>query len=134
MKPKLRLLASVLVLTSSFCSLPSHASEAHLLGQTVLNYAENDLDILRLGKCPPHRLVRAIKVRVLRGTAEIEYFKVTFANGDSQSFRVRENVVQGRTSRWVDLKGNKRCITSITVLGDTDNRSRHHAVLQVFGK
>jgi Protein of unknown function (DUF2541) len=131
---KLGISTITLVCFLSSFPLPTLAEKRHLLGETVLTYAENDRDVLYLGKCPPHDSIRSIKIRATRGAADIELLRVKFQNGESQDLSVRENLPQGKESRWIDLRGKKRCVTSVTIMGDTDNRSNKRAMLQVFGK
>ena len=46
--------------------------------------------------------------------------KVEFQNGQRQELKVKDHFKKNTSSRWIDLKGNKRCIKKIIVVGDTD--------------
>jgi hypothetical protein len=106
-----------------------------VLGQTLLAYEENDRDVLLLPACnsSANQRVTKLKLRALRGDADVESVVVVFGNGERQQLRVRENINQGQETRWVDLLGEARCIRKIVVLGDTDNSSDQRALLRVFG-
>uniref|UniRef100_B8HV24 Uncharacterized protein n=1 Tax=Cyanothece sp. (strain PCC 7425 / ATCC 29141) TaxID=395961 RepID=B8HV24_CYAP4 len=105
-----------------------------LLGETPLAFAENDREVLNLGNCDRQPRYQAVKVRAVRGSADIKQLNLRFGDGTTQQLYVRENLNQGSETRWIDLQGNKRCITRITVVGDTDDRSQNRALLQVFGR
>ncbi len=108
--------------------------EGSYLGETQLSYAENDRDVIRLGNCPPNRLIRSIKVSAVRGTADIKLLRVRFGNNQIEDLSVRSKINQGSQTPWIDLKGSERCVTSIVVLGDTADYSRYPATLKVYGK
>lgn len=131
---KLGISSLALVCATTF-PLTALAERAHLLGQTTLTYAENDIDRLMLGSCSgPRQQVRSIKVRAIRGSADIRLLRVRFGNGEMQNLPVRHNIAQGKESGWIDLRGKDRCVRSITIVGDTDNRSKRHAVVQIYGQ
>lgn len=114
-------------------TLAQPAQQGRRLGQTTLAYSENDRDVVRLSECPRPPL-RSIKVRAVRGSADIQTLIVRYGNNEVDRLSVRENINQGRESRWIDLRGNRRCVRSIAVLADTDNRSRNRAVVEFYGK
>lgn len=115
-------------------SSTSSSSQGWLLGETLLAFAENDREVLNLGNCDRQPRYQAVKVRAVRGSADIKQLSLRFGDGTTQQLNVRENLNQGSETRWIDLQGNKRCITRITVVGDTDDRSQNRALLQVFGR
>jgi hypothetical protein len=127
---------SVLMMALLACPLTSQArpSEGHLLGKTQLSYAENDRDVLQLGKCPPNQKISSIKVAVVKGTADIKLLRVRFGNNQTEDLLVRSRINQGSETRWIDLNGNKRCVTTVVVVGDTTNASPRLATLQVYGR
>lgn len=127
---------SALVLSSLALPLVSQArpQQGYLLGKTQLSYAENDRDVIRLGKCPRNQSISSIKVAAVKGTADIKLLRVRFGNNQTEDLSVRSKINQGSETRWIDLKGNRRCVTAIVVVGDTDNSSRRPATLQVYGK
>lgn len=127
---------SLLVMSSLTLPLASQAgpNQGYLLGKTQLSYAENDRDVIRLGKCPPNQLIRSIKVAAVKGTADIKLLRVRFGNNQTEDLSVRSKLNQGSQTRWIDLKGNRRCVTAIVVVGDTADYSRRTATLQVYGR
>lgn len=128
----------VLVLIASSLAFPAvsqtRPSEGYLLGKTQLSYRENDRDIIRLGACPPNRRINSLKVAVTRGDADIRLLRVRFGNNQTEELWVRSRLNQGSETRWIDLNGNKRCVTAILVVGDTVKSSPRPATLQVYGR
>jgi Protein of unknown function (DUF2541) len=127
---------SLLVMSSLALPLVSQArpQQGYLLGKTQLSYTENDRDVIRLGKCPPNQSIRSIKVAAVKGTADIKLLRVRFGNNQTEDLSVRSKINQGSQTRWIDLKGNRRCVTAIVVVGDTADYSRRPATLQVYGR
>jgi hypothetical protein len=105
--------------------------DARLLGSTRLSRAENDTDVLRPRRCP--RGIESLQLRVERGQVEIEQVWVTYARGGVDRLPVRERIGEDGRSRWIDLRGGERCITSIGVVGDTE-RSRDQARVEIWGR
>ncbi|MGQ0569915.1 MAG: DUF2541 family protein, partial [Armatimonadota bacterium] len=103
---------------------------ARLLGQTRLAFHENDLDHLRLDPCA--NLV-AIKLRAVRGAAEINLLTVKYRNGEVDRLPARHRIPEGGETRWIDLRGGRRCVASITVMGDTE-RSADRTISQFWGR
>jgi hypothetical protein len=108
--------------------------QGYLLGQTQLSYQDNDRDVIRLGQCPNNKRFNAVKVMAVRGTANIKLLRVRFGNNRSENLSVRSKINQGSETRWIDLDGAKRCITSILVVGDTADYSPRPATIQVYGR
>ena len=81
-----------------------------------------DRDVIHLRKCrlSPNRPVSEIQLRVKQFAAEIDHLKVEFQNGGKQVLHVKDHFYPGTHSRWMDLKGSKRCIKKIVVIGDAD--------------
>jgi Protein of unknown function (DUF2541) len=109
-------------------------SEGRLLGKTQLSYRENDRDIIRLGACPPNQRIKSLKVVVTQGNADIKLLRVRFGNNQTEELKVRSRLNQGSETRWIDLSGNKRCVTAILIVGDTVNSSSRPATLRVYGR
>jgi Protein of unknown function (DUF2541) len=108
--------------------------EGHLLGKTQLSYIENDRDVIQLGQCQPNQRISSLKVAVVKGTANIKLLRVRFGNNQREDLLVRTRINQGAQTRWIDLNGNKRCVTAITVVGDTTKGSPQPATVQVYGQ
>jgi hypothetical protein len=106
------------------------AQAARLLGETRLSFHENDLDILAFGAC---QSVTAIKLRARRGAAEINLLVVKYGNGAVDRLPVRHRIPEGGETRWIDLRGTRRCVTSIAVVGDTE-RSADRTIIQFWGR
>jgi len=105
------------------------------LGSVRLSYAENDIDIVKVyDKCLDRERdgFDGIRIEAKQGFADIKKVRVTYQNGDLDYLEVREDFQPGSNSRWIYLEGGRRCIDSIAILGDTDNRSPNPAIIEVF--
>jgi hypothetical protein len=115
---KLTQLGLILILT--LLSFPSTglAQKIQYLGSTRLSHRENDLDILRFPTCqkPP---LQSIKLKVVKGSAELNVLWVRYDNNAIDRLSVREKILQGGETRWIDLRGNRRCVKAIGVIGTT---------------
>lgn len=111
-------------------SLPAAADSGRLLGSTRLTHAEHDLDVLQV-PCRPK--VHEIRLRALRGQVEIEQIWVRYGNGRSDRLNVATRLPEGSQTRWFDLRGGRRCVVEIGVIGDTE-RSFDQARLEIYGR
>ncbi len=123
------ILMSVLALGATV-SPPAHAGD-RLLGSTHLTKVENDKDVLVFAKC--RRGIRAVQVRAHQGQIEIERLWVRYANGARDDLDVRDRIGQGGHSRWIDLRGDGRCIKAIGIVGDTE-LSYDQARVDIWGR
>ena len=123
------ILMSVLALGATV-SPPAHAGD-RLLGSTHLTKVENDKDVLVFVKC--RRGIRAVQVRAHQGQIEIERLWVRYANGARDDLDVRDRIGQGGHSRWIDLRGDGRCIKAIGIVGDTE-LSYDQARVDIWGR
>jgi len=105
-------------------------AQTRFLGQTRLAHREADLDVLAFPACV--NLV-AVKLKALRGAAEINLLVVTYGNGAVDRLPVRHRIREGGETRWIDLRGGRRCVRSIAVVGDTE-RSRDQTIIQFWGR
>jgi hypothetical protein len=110
-------------------SLPT-AAAPQLLGETRLSFRENDLDVLRLAGCAS---LVAVKLKALRGAAEINLLVVRYGNGTVDRLPVRHRIPEGGETAWIDLRGGRRCVTGIAVTGDTE-KSADRTIIQFWGR
>lgn len=108
------------------------------LGETDLRDAK-DWDVVPLPACSASSNipVTSLGIRVTRHAAQIDSLKVVYHNGTTERVNVRHRFAPGSTSRWVDLRGEARCIKSIRIVGDTDSlgwRPGKQAHVAFFGK
>ena len=124
------LTAAVLMSVLAMGLTVSSTAEAgdHLLGSTHLTKVENDKDVLVFAKC--RRDVRAVQVRAHEGQIEIERLWVRYANGARDDLEVRDRIGH---SRWIDLRGDGRCIKAIGIVGDTE-LSYDQARVDIWGR
>ena len=106
-------------------SMSAHARGGHFMGSVSLTDFK-DVDVIRLGPCRGrmNHLVSQIKLKVKKIPAEIDRLNVTFYNGGRQEIYVRDHFKPFSSSRWIDLKGKRRCIKKIVVMGDADTFRR----------
>jgi Protein of unknown function (DUF2541) len=125
------LLLSVLSLTGAIAPT-AFAQKTQLLGQTRLSLRDNDLDVLKLSRCqqPP---VKSIKLKAFKGSAEITFLVVQYGNNISDRLPVRSKIRERGETNWIDLKGNRRCIKGIAILGSTE-RSIDRAIIQFYAR
>jgi len=108
----------------------SASAESRLLGSTRLSHMENDTDVVSTS-CKPR--INAIKLQAKRGRVEIEALWVRYRNGETDRLPVRERIKKGGETRWIDLRGGKRCVVAVGVIGDTE-KSFDQARVDIFGR
>jgi hypothetical protein len=89
--------------------------------------------VIRLATCPKPAY-KSIQLRVKQGSADLKTLLVKYANGDIDRLKVAANIRQGGKTRWIDLKGNRRCLREIAVLGKTENASARKARIDFWGR
>jgi Protein of unknown function (DUF2541) len=105
-------------------------ADSRHLGSTRLSHQENDTDVVRTG-CKPR--INAIKLEAKRGQVEIEALWVRYRNGESERLEVRDRIAKGGETRWIDLRGGKRCVVAVGVIGDTE-LSLDQARVDIYGR
>lgn len=105
-------------------------SRTKVLAHTELSNRPG-FDIVRLPRpvCDLHRFA----ITVVQNAARIDFLMVEFGNGQRQQFEVRDHFAPGSSSRWMDLNGNARCVTTLYVSGKTENNWGRSAVVQFLG-
>ncbi len=134
-RPKLARIGLILLAALSFAGAiaPSaFAQRIQLLGQARLSLRDNDLDVLKFSRCqvPP---VKDIKLRALRGSAEIQLLVVQYGNNQLDRLPVRSRIRERGETNWIALKGNRRCIKGIAIVGSTE-RSLNRATIQFYAR
>lgn len=82
------------------------------LGRTTISHG-TDFDRIRVRECG----INSVLLKVRNAAVNIDYLSVRFGNGNTQELQVREIFKPGSESRRIDLKGNKRCVVEIQVIG-----------------
>jgi hypothetical protein len=95
------------------------------LGQVRLT-DRKDRDVIVLPPCKANGNVRVnrLRLKINQHPAEINRFKVVYHNGEMQVLSVKQTFRADSQSRWIDLKGNARCIKQIVIIGDTQSLGR----------
>jgi hypothetical protein len=89
---------------------------------TIIMHEQKERNVLKFNKCKTskNRGITALKLRVKGETVEVDKLKVVFQNGTKQVLNVKDQFRPSQSSRWIDLKGQKRCIKKIILAGDVD--------------
>lgn len=106
------------------------AAESRLLGSTRLSHHENDDDVVSTS-CKPR--INAIKLGAKHGRVEVETLWVRYGNGETDRLPVRDRIAKGGETRWIDLRGGKRCVVAVGVIGDTE-LSLDRARVDIYGR
>lgn len=109
------LLLPLLLLARTAFAAPIHLGTVQLTGAP-------GKDVLALPACPSaaNQPVSRLKLRITEHPAQIDHLEVVFGDGQKQLLPVRKHFAIGAESRWIDLIGPARCVTSIHVVGDAD--------------
>jgi hypothetical protein len=103
-----------------------------VLGSTSLLRHREDLDVLKLSK--PVCGLSALKIQIQTRAADIDHIAVQYGNGNWDELLVRDRFGRGSESRWIDLRGNERCIQTIAVVGESMGLPGRQATVIVLGK
>lgn len=80
------------------------------------------------------RQFERIRFCVYRRPVHFHDIDVRFANGGHQDVSVRERVNPGQCTRAIDLNGDDRNITTISMLYEETSFRRGHATVRVFAE
>jgi Protein of unknown function (DUF2541) len=125
-----RSVTSILAVAGLLIVSGAVSAESRHLGSTRLSHLENDTDVVRTS-CKPR--IHAIKLEAKRGQVEIEALWVRYRNGESERLEVRDRIAKGGQTRWIDLRGGKRCVVAVGVIGDTE-LSLDQARVDIYGR
>jgi hypothetical protein len=82
-----------------------------------------------------HRQFERIKLCVYRNPVHVLDLDVRFRNGGHQDVSLRQRINPGECTRVIDLVGDDRDITTISmVYEETSYRRRAHATVRVFAE
>ena len=129
----MKTLLKALALTLAALAAPAAmADRVEFLGQTQLGLGR-DRDVVNLGDCRgPNDPIRALKMVVRHAPGNIDKLVVRYGNGQKDELEVRDRFPAGGESRWIDLRGNRRCVERIIIVGDSDARFARPTV-QFYG-
>jgi len=124
-------LTTVLLLTA--LGSISLAAKERLLGQTRISFG-TDFDYLAIANDCDRPSVSAMKIKVLKAPAEINSISIRYGNNKTEQLPVRKNFAKNSESKWFDLKGDRRCVKAVAVLGKTKNQASKEALVQFYGR
>lgn len=124
-------LATVLLLTA--LGSISLAARERLLGQTRISFG-TDFDYLAIANDCKRPSLSAIKIKVLKAPVEINAISIRYGNNKMEQLPVRKNFAKNSQSKWFDLKGDRRCVKAVAVLGKTKNQASKEALVQFYGR
>lgn len=81
-----------------------------------------------------HRQFERIKLCVYRQPVHFYDLDVRFQNGGHQDVSIRSRINPGECTRAIDLNGDDRDITTISMLYEETSFRRRHATVRVFGE
>lgn len=81
-----------------------------------------------------HRQFERIKLCVYRQPVHFYDVDVRFRNGGRQDVSVRQRINPGQCTRAIDLNGDDRDITTISMLYEETSFRRRHATVRVFAE
>ena len=110
----------------------SNTAEANTIGVKLGSVQVADRtskDVIRLPVCDGTNNipVNSIQLKVRKKPVQIDKVKVEFYNGQQQLLTVKKHMKAGEDSRWLDLKGDARCIKKII-------NSKKQSTVAVAGK
>lgn len=90
-----------------------------------------DRDVVTLSG---HRQFERIKLCVYRNPVRFHDLDVRFENGGHQDVNVRQRINPGECTRVIDLVGDDRDITTISMLYEETSFGRHRATVRVYAE
>lgn len=81
-----------------------------------------------------HRQFQRIKLCVYRQPVHFYDLDVRFQNGGHQDVSIRSRINPGECTRAIDLNGDDRDITTISMLYEETSYRRRHATVRVFAE
>ena len=132
-------MVSILFATLFAFSNSSEAASVNIRLGSVKVADRTDKDVIRLPVCDGTNNipVNSIQLKVRKKPVQIDKVKVEFYNGQQQLLTVKKHMKADEDSRWLDLKGESRCIKKIVFVGDADTRrinSKKQSTVIVAGK
>lgn len=103
---------SALVLAGLAVTATASAASAVELGCRAVGFI-NDRDVIPVGRDIGR--LKAIQLRVAGNAIEMRDLKIVYGNGQVDDVPVRSIFRPGQTTRWIDLKGNRRVIKEIVM-------------------
>ncbi len=111
----------LVALALGMMALPAHALDrAEYLGSVRLSRT-GGVKSFRTPACRPGERTDAFRITVRNQPAYIDQVGLQFRNGQTQYFRVQQNFPANSRTRWVDLRGNGRCIAAVQISGQSLN-------------
>lgn len=131
MKFKAVLASAVLALAACATAEPASAYDWRLIGvRDVRDRTDRDTMVIE----GPRQFER-IKICVSRNPVHFYDVDVRFANGGHQDVSVRQRINPGQCTRAIDLNGDDRNITTVSMLyEETSYRRGAHATVRLFAE
>jgi len=76
----------------------------------------------------------ALQLRIEGAPINLHRCVVHFANGGTQELNIRENIGAGRSTRVLNLAGNRLVITKVVFWYDTDNDANRRGRIALWGR
>ena len=109
---------------------PANANDWELLGERTVRLVA-DRDIITVGKSKQYA---RLKLKVKQTGIEILSISIRLANGRVLNPPLRQFIGKDRESRVIDLPGQDRAITTVTLVYKSRPGSTERAIVQLYGK
>jgi hypothetical protein len=128
---KFKAILTSAVLALAACSTPAAADDWRQIGvRDVRDRTDRDTIVVE----GPRQFER-IKLCVYRNPVHFYDVDVRFANGGHQDVSVRQRINPGQCTRAIDLNGDDRNITTVSLLyEETSYRRGAHATVRLFAE
>lgn len=112
-------------------ALPALA-RPEFLGSTKLSRT-GGAKVIYTPACRQGERMDALRIVVRNQPAAIQQLGVQFRNGATQYFRIQQQFPANSQTRWIDLRGNGRCVTAIQIVGQSLNLIQK-ATVEIYGR
>ena len=101
------------------------------LGQRKVNF-KTDRDVISGWR---DGFYRALKLKVTRGTVNMQKMEVHFRNGETKEIELRQNFTDGSESRVIDLPGARRLIEKVVFWYEaTSSTKGNKPIVELWGR
>jgi hypothetical protein len=106
MCPTISLFAMTIAATFAL-ALPASAQELKALGSVTYEPEPVDVQIGTFAIRPEDRRIRSLRIKIEEGAASVRSLKITYADGDEERVRVRQDLTEGQRSNLLKLEEPK---------------------------
>jgi len=114
-------------------NLTSHAQRGRevYLGEAHVD-GHADHDKISVGKS--EGIFNSLQIRVDRAPIEFNRVEVHYGNGSSEDLSIKQRLRPGERTRWIDLRGHDRAISSVEFWYEKANWGSNRPRLRLYGR